>query len=229
MRAHFRFRDPPMERMGHDIPSHPSVGPDCGYLTHDEAAILYEAARRWPKNWIDIGCRFGWSTAHIAAARANVIGCDPLLADDLLMDEAICPSPVYRDGDKWEGVWGLTSATSSEVLTAETLVSAAHIDGCHDWPEPLLDAARAIKAGAKVLVWHDFLGEPVQRAVYEITRAHGWVWCTYWTPNGMAVAWEPSIDFEPPAHQRDERVDWKPHERAVAEFRQRWIQEQDDK
>ena len=51
--------------MGHDAPSDPDFDPDCTYLTHDEAAILYSIAKAWPGSWVDIGARLGWTGATL--------------------------------------------------------------------------------------------------------------------------------------------------------------------
>ena len=206
---YFRFRDPPMTRMGHDIPSDPEVDPDCGFLTHDEASILYNIAEAWPGIWVDIGCRFGWSTAHIAAAGNRVVGVDPLLSDPAMMQRAVADI----------GPMSFVGQTSEEFFSQpRDEIVGAHIDGCHDWPEPLRDAERAIAAGARVIVWHDFLGEPVQRAVMEIALGNEhWAWQEFWTPNGMAVAWDTrwcQSDLIL-SHDRDVSVNWEPHEIAV--------------
>src|SRR5882757_4294806 len=78
---HFKLKSPALTTMGHDMPSDPDYEPGCGFLTHDEAAILYSIVKAWPYRWVDIGARFGWSTAHIATAKPmGVIPVDPALA-----------------------------------------------------------------------------------------------------------------------------------------------------
>jgi hypothetical protein len=85
-------------------------------------------------------------------------------------------------------------------------IDAAHIDGNHDSPEPTLDAMRAIKAGARVLVWHDFWGQPVADAVNAVIDL-GWKCRIYNTPNGMACCWN-TDEFTPPDHVPDPLIDW---------------------
>ena len=79
------------------------------------------------------------------------------------------------------------------------------IDGDHDSPQPTLDAQRAISVGAKVLVFHDFWGQPIQDAV---RAALIWRKRVYDTPNGMAVCWSRGCDFVPPDHTPDPAIDW---------------------
>jgi hypothetical protein len=40
----FKLKEPAMQMMGHDVPSDPDFDPNCGFLTHDEAAILFACA-----------------------------------------------------------------------------------------------------------------------------------------------------------------------------------------
>jgi hypothetical protein len=64
--SHFRLRNPPMQHCGHDEPSDPDFLPNCGFWTHDEAALLYTIANSVPRGtWVDIGARLGWTAAHV--------------------------------------------------------------------------------------------------------------------------------------------------------------------
>ena len=195
---HFTLADPPLQYYGHDMPSDPDFSPECGFLTHDEAAILYNIAKAFPHRWVDIGCRFGWSTAHIAAALTKgVWACDPVLQHE---------AQQRRFESNLHHFWGelvqVVAKESEGFFRRDRIIDAAMIDGNHDSPEPTLDAARAITAGASVLVWHDFQGRPVRDAV-EHVMGLGWSSRVYWTPNIMAVAWNPDSGFVPPDHERD--------------------------
>lgn len=241
---HFKLKVPANQMMGHDAPSDPDFLPECGFLTHDEAAILHNVAVAWPKRWVDIGARLGWTAAHIAAAGALVMPVDPELRI-AAFSERFEQNLMHC----WDGVSEVSASTSEDHFSApsdspRSVCDAAMIDGCHDSPEPTLDAMRAIKAGASVLVWHDFQGKPVRDAVYEVLKLRAgcqecygtgrtspfssarecsqesglhWKARVYWTPNMMAVAWRDGCGFVPPDHVRDPAIDWTGMERIVAE------------
>lgn len=212
LRPFFKLANPMLQKMGHDVPSDPDFDPNCGFLSDDEAAILYAIARAWPKRWVDIGARFGWSTAHISEG-----ACQPVDAVD----------PEYAVLERYERAVGNVSEfvhlitqfpwISELYFATHRKIDAAMIDGNHDAPEPTNDALRAIDAGAQVLVFHDFAGKPIRDAV-NILIAHGIFNArVYWTPNLMAVAWRDGCGFTPPDHVRDPRADWSGMERIVAE------------
>src|SRR5262249_1970061 len=77
---YFLLRKPAMQIAGHDIPSDPDYAPDCGFLSADEAAILYHCVRAiGGGHWLDIDARFGWTAAHICEAGGTVTMVDPEL------------------------------------------------------------------------------------------------------------------------------------------------------
>lgn len=209
---YFKLRVPPLQIMGHDMPSDPDFDPNCGYLTHDEAAILYRVAKAWPGRWADIGARLGWTAAHIAAAGATVVPIDPELAFDGF-------SRRFEDNVShcWTSIAWVEHLTSEKVFRLPGVrFVAAMIDGDHDAPQPSFDAARAIQAGAQVLVFHDFAGRPIRDAVGGVLDLGTWKARVYWTPNMMAVAWRDDCGFVPPDHVRDPAIDWRGMERMVS-------------
>lgn len=221
LRPYFKLRKPSKLIMGHDAPSDPDFEPDCTFLTDDEAAILYHCAKAFPKRWVDIGARFGWSTAHIVAALPEEVhAVDPHFA-------VLSPYGRFCDNLADAGDWPVPVRpfpwTSELYFAVERSIDAAMIDGNHDEPEPTNDAYRAVCAGAKVLVFHDFQGRPIRDAVNWVLcgtdswLAPGWRARVYWTPNLMAVAWREDSGFVPPEHVRDPAIDWSGCERIVAE------------
>lgn len=214
LRPFFKLANPILQRMGHDIPSDPDFDPNCGFLSDDEATILFHCAKAWPKRWVDIGARLGWTSRHIIEAGADdVWAVDPEYAGHgefferaLSQCRHLIPSPyTSEEFFRRAGANGLN-------------FDAAMIDGNHDSPEPTFDAARAIRAGAEVLVFHDFAGKPIRDALNAMIADSDTFQCrVYWTPNAMAVAWRDGCGFIPPDHVRDPRVDWSGMERIVAE------------
>ena len=212
--------------LGHDIPSDPDYEPENCYLSHDEAALLYHCVKALPGAWLDIGCRFGWSTAHIAAAALEVIAIDQALDLQYAWD---------RFEDNLLGWW----PSISEVIAKPTVIALPQlllrrvpiqlngfcIDANHDSPEPTNDAKGCLRIAAPdcCIVFHDFRGKPIRDAV-RFLMSHdkdcpvsdfGYIGCKcgrgfkcriYWTPSMMAVCWRGN--FVPPVHVRDPQVDW---------------------
>lgn len=186
----------------HDVPSDPDFEPECGSWTHDEAAILYTVAFILGGNWLDIGCRFGWTSAHIAAAGGAVVCLDPHLkyqAQQARFEKHLKPF--------WDGVLETQYRTSAAFFKAfdGDRYDGFVIDGCHDAPEPLNDAIGCAKLAkpTAVIMLHDFWGQPVRDAVTWLMD-QGWKARVYWTPNGVACCWKG--DFEPPVHHGDARI-----------------------
>lgn len=202
--SRFLLRDPPKTIGGHDAPSDPVYEPECCYWTHDEAAILYRTVLSWKSGaWLDIGSRFGWTAAHILAAdRGPVTAVDPIY-DVMGMSERMMGNVTEPDR--------VTLAVNLEAAIPLGQYVGAVIDGNHDWPMPLRDAAVCIAAGVGMLIFHDVAGAPVQEAV-DATANNGYCVKLYWTPNIVAVCWRDYPVFMPVEHSGDPRLmnDWKP-------------------
>ena len=188
---------------GHDVPADPD-SPECGWFTHDEAAILYECARRVRGVWADIGARVGWTTAHLLAAGCRVIAVDPALEDPGM------------NAKFWRNVAGEGPRDVDRVIVQpiqahqffaydQFRYAGFCIDGDHDSPQPLHDAkqAAALAEPTCVMILHDTYGKPIQDAIAWLAR-NGWGVAPYFTPNGMAVCWRGS--FVPPPHDPDETI-----------------------
>jgi hypothetical protein len=80
------FVYPRPDTMTHDAPSSRRFDPNCGFLTHDEAAILYHLGKTSRGSWIDIGSRLLWSTFHLRAAGNQVYAVDPEYKVDAFND-----------------------------------------------------------------------------------------------------------------------------------------------
>lgn len=199
---YFKLKQPPLQALGHDMPSDPDFLPGCGFWTHDEAAILWTVANQFDGRWLDIGSRLGWTSAHLVAAGVDqVLGIDPEYAEDLqFFSRAVkqCPEmiPVALSSEEFFEVTRIT----------QRRFDAAVIDGCHDSPVPCMDGAGAADIGARVILFHDFQGKPVRDAVFE-RLSLGWKARIYDTPNGIGLAWKDE-SFVPPFHVPDPAIDW---------------------
>jgi len=202
---------------GHDALSDRDFDPDCGYITHDEAALLYNIARLMSGAWLEVGSHTGWSTAHIAIAGCTVVGLDPQFRN---------PHFFLRTYENLKAV----GAVNRVILTADTTEGyfaepknrsmkfcGAFIDGNHDSPWPLNDAKTILPhlEDRAVVVFHDFIGRPIRDGVRFLIR-EGFRFHIYNTPQFLAVCWRG--EFSPPIHYPDPSVDWAGHRASMTDF-----------
>jgi hypothetical protein len=213
---YFRLKNPPVQILGHDAPSDPDYEPECCFWTHDEAAILYNVACRVGGIWVDVGSRFGWTTAHIASApRVSAA-----VAFDPICDSEYAQGRFLENMRRWEHVAPQCTVAGTISLDEAKGIDGFVIDGDHGAPAPLFDAMKAEQAGARVILLHDFWGQPIREAARWL-MGEGFQLRIYWTPCGVACLWR-GDDFQPPDHQRDESIDWTgPRNQLVSEG---WIE-----
>lgn len=209
-----KYRNAP----GHRILCDPDLFAGCGYVTHDEAAILYRTASRIGGRWLEIGSHTGWSTAHIALGASTVYALEPefirpvfndrkdpavffkVFSDNIARVRAAYPSlaPVDPIPHLSQNVLPLWDGPK---------FSGCFIDGEHMPPFPQRDAEMLLPhlAADAVVVFHDVLGEPVQDGVKHLVD-HGFSWRLYRTPQLLAVCWRGR--FTPIDHTPDPAFDW---------------------
>jgi len=201
--SYFKLKDPPLQQCGHDAPSDPDFEPECGYWTHDEAAILFNVATQVQGCWIDVGARFGWTGMHLAVA-----GCDPILVDphfaNLMRVNRMAENWHRRFTELPDFSWALFAHADF----GNILPYGAVIDGCHSEPAPLEDAMKAMSLGAQVILFHDTWGKPVHDGINYLIDA-GYHCRMYDTPNGVALCWSDELHrFRPPFHVADPAIEW---------------------
>lgn len=187
-----------------DKPSHDPIWQqfkECGFWTRDEAAILYHVAKQFPGRWLDIGSHTGWTAAHILAAGASdVYGVDPAYNMVGFTERAQAQAPHL-----------IPCPFTSHKFFSNTLhrpgFSGIVIDGSHEDDEPFRDAVKAASrlATLGVILFHDFVGKPVQDAVEYLIARRGFTCRLYLTPHVVAVCYrhfhgEPEGGFIPPIH-----------------------------
>jgi hypothetical protein len=160
---------------------------ETGFWTRDEAAILYHCAKQVKGLWLDIGAYTGWTAAHAAAAGARVVALDTLFKyksfRDRFRDNIVTPFGVDLCGVRsW--CWSINQVTT--VGDFHGIV----IDGNHNWGAPLKDAqyAEAHTERRAVVLFHDFIGGPVQEGVNWLID-HGFKCRIYATPHMVACCW----------------------------------------
>jgi precorrin-6B methylase 2 len=193
---------------GHDVlhdwadSDYPLRGDPPGFLTHDEAAILWNCAKQFSGMcwWLDIGAATGWTTAHVAGSAPSVCvaSVDPAFK---------CSAVLQRFEDntlQWSAQRQAVALSSTAFFYQPSMIrfDGVMIDGGHDWHQPLLDTQHAVEVlrPSGVIILHDFIGGPVQEAVNWLIDK-GFKARIYFTPFMLAVCWRG--DFEPPNHVSD--------------------------
>ncbi len=202
----------PMEHsFGHDVPSDWSDKADddkvfgiykqCGMWTHDEAAILFNVARTFPRIWLDIWAHTGWTTLHInVAARNWAYPVEPMhqVAE---FRKRFCDN-IRWNLDQWCGADMYSDAYFAVLSAAGPFADAVCIDGGHADGQPQRDAQNAAKhlTPTGVIIFHDGVGRPVREAVQWL-MGQGFKARAYFTPYLVMLCWRG--DFTPPDHVPD--------------------------
>lgn len=174
----------------------------CGFWTHDEAAILYNVVESLGGDWLDIGGLTGWTSAHEAVACHHVTAVDTMYSVHDFKYRAIENLDAAGCLDRVK----LWAGTSSDFFAQnDSLFHGIVIDGDHCSPCPLNDAIaaeKAIRVGG-VILFHDAIGEPVKQG-YRYLQTLGWKLRIYKTPHIVALCYRDP--FVPPEHTPDPRV-----------------------
>ena len=195
-----------------EIPHHFYVDqrqPKIGFVSRDEAHILYNTARRYPGSpALEIGCWLGWSACHLALGGVRLDVIDPLLAEPDIFASV-------RASLEAAGVLGHTTLVPGVSPALVFELAGLHrrswnlffIDGNHEAPAPLADA-RAVAAVAPadaLVLFHDVVAPSVAAGLAHF-RALGWNTMLYQTMQIMGVAWRGAM--QPLAHVPDPAVRW---------------------
>ncbi|MFZ2104180.1 MAG: class I SAM-dependent methyltransferase, partial [Roseiarcus sp.] len=166
--------------------------PDIGVLSVDEAVVLYNnAAPMRGARGLEIGCHYGWSTAHLLAAGLDLDVIDPGLGyPDQARDVADSLARVGGPGqaELWAGF--SPSIVPAVRSTKASPWSFAFIDGYHEGRAPLDDAEVVIGLMAEdaSVMFHDLIS-PHVAAGFAHFQARGWNVGLYNTMQIMGIAW----------------------------------------
>ncbi len=182
--------------------------PDRGFLSRDEAMILYNTALRFTGRYaLEIGCLWGWSAFHLAVAGVRLDVVDPLLARE---DVRAGVRASVTAGEPAEV--RLVAARSPEAVhelapTRPGGWSLFFIDGDHEGEAPLADTIACARHAAPdaAIVFHR-LASPHVAAGPRWLASQGWKVRIYHTTQIMAVAWRG--DVQPVDHRPDHRIEW---------------------
>ncbi len=188
--------------------------PTIGFLSRDEAHILYNTALKFAgRRALEIGCWLGWSACHMALAGLQLDVIDPLLSR-VEIHQSVFQS-LSTAGAKMEtpGEVTLVPGTSPEKVAElasrfQRRWSLIFIDGDHDAPGPLKDAMiceRYVEPDA-IILFHDLASPDVGQGL-DYLKQLGWETMIYQTMQVMGVAWRGQV--EPVIHAPDPQVSWQ--------------------
>jgi hypothetical protein len=178
--------------------------PYIGVISLDEATVLHNNALTMRgKRGLEVGCHYGWSTAHLVAAGLKLDVIDPGLGyPDQMRDVADSLSRVPGPGRAklWAGF--SPSITPAVRSTQVRPWSFAFIDGFHEGRAPLDDAEAAAPrmAADALVVFHDLISPHVAAGLGHFADS-GWNVGLYNTMQIMGIAWRGAA--RPVAHVED--------------------------
>jgi predicted O-methyltransferase YrrM len=184
--------------------------PGVGFVSRDEAHILYNTARRFVgAPALEIGCWLGWSACHLALGGATLDVIDPLLGEPDVFASVRGSLACAGVLDRTRLFPAASPARVLELAGVERRQwNLIFIDGNHDAPAPLNDAkAVAATAAADALVlFHDLACPAVAQGLAHFRALGGWQVMLYQTMQIMGVAWRGGV--EPIRHRPDPTVAW---------------------
>lgn len=178
--------------------------PDTGAISVEEAELLFNNALPFSsKRGLEVGCHYGWSTAHLVRAGLDLDVIDPALGDERHFS-AVHSSLTNVGGPGRFHLWpGYSPGVVQAVhATAKKPYSFAFIDGFHEGPAPREDAVAVagFMATDACVMFHD-LTSPYVSAALTAMEELGWNVGIYNTMQIMGVAWRGN--FKPVEHIAD--------------------------
>ena len=163
--------------------------PFIGVLSLDEATLLHNNALPFRgRRGLEIGCHYGWSTAHLVAAGLDLDVVDPALGHPDQIDDVRASLAPIGPARLWAGF-------SPNVVPAVRTFrpepwSFAFIDGHHEGDAPRNDAeaVQALMAEDALVMFHDLISPHVAAGLAAFADA-GWRVGLYNTMQIMGAAW----------------------------------------
>lgn len=183
--------------------------PTVGFLSRDEAHILYNCARSFAgKPALEIGCWLGWSACHLLLAGVNLDIIDPIIADSAFRASIFASlEPVRRPEQSLRLIPGESPDMVHEVARHGMRWSLAFIDGNHDFPAPVSDAVAVERycAADALILFHDLLSPHVAEGLWYL-QYRGWNTRIFHTMQIMGAAWRGNVNI--PDYISDPEADW---------------------
>lgn len=177
--------------------------PVTGVLSVEEALLLHNNAAQFKgKAGLEIGCHFGWSTAHLVSTGLRLDVVDPGLAreEQLNAIRSVLDKIYTQEYKTWAGY--SPSIIDAIAAARGESWSFAFIDGNHEGDHPRMDAmaVAALCAPDALVMFHDMTSPWVANGL-KAMRDMGWNVGVYNTMQMMGVAWRG--DVKPVQHVMD--------------------------
>lgn len=184
--------------------------PTIGFVSRDEALILYNSARLFAgKPALEIGCWMGWSACHLALGGVTLDIVDPSLAQQAIHDSVAASLGAAGVADRCNLHAGSSPDQVHGIAAKEgRRWSLIFIDGDHQAPHPWQDveAVERYADETALILFHDLAFPDVAPAL-DYLRQKGWQTMIYATMQIMAVAWRGAVT--PVRHAPDPNVTWQ--------------------
>jgi predicted O-methyltransferase YrrM len=188
--------------------------PTVGFLSRDEAHILYNTALQFKgKKALEIGCWLGWSACHLALAGVALDVVDPLLERDDIRQSVIDSIQGALNASGVQTTVELIPGYSPQRVEGFATQfnrkwSLIFIDGEHEGDGPLNDAIACEKLAEKdaIILFHDLAAPAVAKGL-DYLKQKGWKTIVYQTMQIMGAAWRGNV--EPVKHQPDPNISWQ--------------------
>jgi predicted O-methyltransferase YrrM len=187
--------------------------PTVGFLSRDEAHILYNTALKFRgRPALEIGCWLGWSACHLALADVRLDVIDPLLKRDDIRQSVTQSLGSAGVLDRVRLVPGSSPHEVHRLGAAGSRWSLIFIDGDHESPGPLTDAVACEQycTDDAVILFHDLLAPAVADGLRHY-KERGWRTRLFRTSQIMGAAWRGTV--EPIGYTPDAAAHWEipPH------------------
>lgn len=188
--------------------------PSVGFLSRDEAHILYNTALQFSgKKALEIGCWLGWSACHLALAGVALDVVDPLLEREDIRQSVINSIQGALNASGVQTTVELIPGYSPQRVADFAAQfnrkwSLIFIDGEHEGDGPLNDAIVCDKFAEKdaIILFHDLAAPDVAKGL-DYLKQRGWHTVIYQTMQIMGAAWRGNV--EPVKHQPDPHISWE--------------------
>ena len=181
--------------------------PGIGFLSRDEAHILYNAALQAAgKPALEIGAFMGWSACHLALAGVDLDVIDPLFDNPMVKEAVLASLKSAGILDHCRLISGSSPAAVKELALRENKRwSLIFIDGDHEDDGPLRDAECCIQYAADdcIVLFHDLYAPSVAEG-FRVFKRRGWATRVYNTSQVMGIAWRGTM--RPVEHVPDPRL-----------------------
>jgi len=190
-----------------------SRDPMMGFVSRDEAAILYNVARSFAaRPALEIGCWRGWSTCHLGLAGVRLDVLDPVLGDVQRRAEieAMLECAGIADNVRLHSGYS-PGAIAAIAAGRDEKWSLFFIDGDHESLAPELDVEACLEYAAEdaAFLFHDLSSPDVANGLRALEGC-GFNVMLYQTMQIMGIAWRGRV--APVHHIPDPDVAWQlPH------------------